>query len=229
MAENVLSVFVDESGNLAEPGSASRYYIISLVLHDQSVSISEAAKALDKDFAALNLVNICFHAAPIIRGNGMFEILSSELRRRLFSRMMGFARGVDFKYHCLAIDKKYCDTSDKMLEKLGRQLVDFINGNRDKLDGFSKIKVYYDCGQTAITNLLHKHFDTLNLPPVEFAQSVRSKDYKLLQLADLVCTLRLLEMKLETEGRLAPLEFRFFGGITPFKKNIIRRIKKKMV
>lgn len=229
MSEKTLSVFVDESGNLAELDSASRYYIISLVLHDQSVSISKAAKALDMDFASLNLVNICFHSAPIIRGNGIFEILSSELRRRLFSRMMGFARAVDFKYHCLAIDKKYCDTVDNMLEKLGRQLLDFISGHRDSLGDFSKIKVYYDCGQKAITNLLHKHFDALNLPPVEFVQSVRSKDYNMLQLADLVCTLRLLEMKLETEGRLSPLEFRFFGGITPFKKNILRRIKKKEI
>ena len=97
MRKMTLSVFVDESGIWNESDASSRYYIVSFVLHDQSVDVTEAISALDRDMASLGIVNLYFHAAPIIRGNGIFEILSEELRRRIFSRMMGFVRKVDFK------------------------------------------------------------------------------------------------------------------------------------
>ena len=156
MREMTLSVFVDESGIWNESDASSRYYIVSFVLHDQSVDVTEAISALDRDVASLGIVNLCFHAAPIIRGNGIFEILSEELRRKIFSRMMGFVRKVDFKYHCLCVDKRYCDTEEKMKEKLERQMHEFILGVSSVIDGFSRVKVYYDCGQTYITHLLHK-------------------------------------------------------------------------
>ena len=99
----------------------------------------------------------------------------------------------------------------------------------DASSRFSRVKVYYDCGQTYITHLLHKGFDELKIPIVEFAQSVKPRHYKLFQVADLICTLRLLAAKLETEGRLSPSEFRFFGGIKAFKHNVLRRIKPKEI
>ena len=87
MSEKTLSVFVDESGIWNESESSSRYYIVALVMHDQSIDVSQAIDSLDRDIASLGVVNLCFHAAPIIRGNGMFEILSAELRRKIFSRI----------------------------------------------------------------------------------------------------------------------------------------------
>ena len=229
MSEKTLSVFVDESGIWNESESSSRYYIVALVMHDQSIDISQAIASLDRDIASLGVVNLCFHAAPIIRGNGTFEILSAELRRKIFSRMMGFVRKVDFKYHCLWVDKHYCDSTEQLTERLDRQLRSFLDATKSTVGGFSKIKVYYDCGQPSITQLLRKGFDDLGNPCVEFAQSVTPRRYKLFQVADLVCTLRLLEIKLENEGRLAPIEFSFFGGIKSFKHSILRRIKSKQI
>ena len=229
MSEKTLSVFVDESGIWNESDTFSRYYIVSLVLHDQSMDISEAVSALDRDIASLGIVNLCFHAAPIIRGNGMFEILGSELRRKIFARMMGFVRKVDFKYHCLCVDKRYCDTEEQMKDKLERQMREFIEKAKTYMNGFSRVKVYYDCGQTFITHLLHRGFDELKIPTVEFAQSVKPRQYKLFQVADLICTVRLMAAKLQCEGRLSPSEFRFFGGVKSFKRDVLRRIKTKEI
>ena len=229
MSEKTLSVFVDESGIWNEAIAYSRYYIVAFVLHDQSVDVSESIAAFDRDIASLGIVNLCFHAAPIIRGNGIFQILSAELRRKLFSRMMGFVRKVDFKYHCLCVDKRYCDTEEQAKEKLERQMQEFMTPLKSIAAGFPRVKVYYDCGQTYITNLLHKIFDELQMTTVEFAQSVRPLQYKLFQVADLACTLRLLELKLETEGRLSQSEYRFFGGVKSFKRNVLRRIKSKEI
>ena len=85
MKEATLSVFVDESGIWNDDVSSSRHYIVSFVLHDQSADIADAVASLDRDMASLGIVNLCFHAAPIIRGNGTFEILSAELRRKMFA------------------------------------------------------------------------------------------------------------------------------------------------
>ena len=222
MSEKTLSVFVDESGILNESDRSSRYYIVSFVLHDQAFDVSDAISSLDRDLASIGIVNLCFHAAPIIRGNGMFDILSAELRRKIFSRMMGFIRKVDFKYHCLCIDKHYCDTAELIMSKLEQQMHDFIAATRSITDGFGKVKVYYDCGQKFITHLLHNGFEELTIQDVEFAQSVKPYRYKLFQVADLICTLRLLELKLETEGRLSPSEYSFFGGVKAFKSFRLR-------
>ena len=229
MSGKTLSVFVDESGIWNESESSSRYYIVALVLHDQSIDVSEAVSSLDRDLASLGIVNLCFHASPIIRGNGAFEILSAELRRKIFSRMMGFVRKVDFKYHCLCVDKRYCDSTELMMGKLEYQLYEFFETTKSITEGFIRIKVYYDCGQTPITQLLHKNFNELDIPIVEFAQAVRPHQYKLFQVADLICTLHLLETKLRDEGRLSPIEFGFFGGIKSFKHNVLRRIKQKEI
>ena len=229
MKEATLSVFVDESGIWNDDVSSSRHYIVSFVLHDQSADIADAVAALDRDMASLGIVNLCFHAAPIIRGNGTFEILSAELRRKMFARMMGFVRRVDFKYHCLCVDKRYCDTQEKAADRLRRQMREFFLSARPLMDGFSRLKVYYDCGQTRLTNLLHEEFAALRFPPVEFAQSVKPHRYKMFQVADLICTLRLLELKLETDGRLSPSEFRFFGGVKSFRRDFLRRIKAKEI
>ena len=229
MKEATLSVFVDESGIWNDDVSSSRHYIVSLVLHDQSADIADAVASLDRDMASLGIVNLCFHAAPIIRGNGTFEILSAELRRKMFARMMGFIRRVDFKYHCLCVDKRYCDTQEKAADRLRRQMREFFQSARPLMDGFSRLKVYYDCGQTRLTNLLHEEFAALRFPPVEFAQAVKPHRYKMFQVADLICTLRLLELKLETDGRLSPSEFRFFGGAKAFRRDFLRRIKAKEI
>ena len=229
MSGKTLSVFVDESGIWNESDAFSRYYIVAFVLHDQSIDISESIAALDRDLASVGIVNLCFHAAPIIRGNGAFSILSAELRRKIFSRMMGFVRRVDFKYHCLCVDKHYCDTTDQMMDKLERQMREFITATKSLTGGFNHVKVYYDCGQALITGLLHRGFEELNVPDVEFAQSVKPIRYRLFQVADLICALRLLEMKLETEGRLSASEFKFFGGVKAFRHNVLRRIKPKEI
>ena len=48
MKKQTLSVFVDESGVLSKDDPTSRFYIVTLVTHDQSFSIAELAKRLDR-------------------------------------------------------------------------------------------------------------------------------------------------------------------------------------
>ena len=67
MQKKVLSVFVDESGKFQYPDSVSRFYIVSLVLHDQSVDVGALVRKLDSDWVLMGYEDFCFHAGPLIR------------------------------------------------------------------------------------------------------------------------------------------------------------------
>ena len=105
----------------------------------------------------------------------------------------------------------------------------FVSAHRGMFGGFDSVKVYYDCGQKPITNLLHKFFAEWDAVPVEFAQAVEPRKYKLFQVADLVCTLKLLETKLQMNLPFSNSEMRFFGGPRMFKRNILKYLKRKEI
>jgi len=225
MNKKRLSIFVDESGILNEPAAASRFYVLTLVLHDQDFPVDDLAAALDRRLLSIGIANLCFHAGPIIHAKDQFEYMNWDLRRKIFSQMMGFVRRVNFKYRCLAVDKKFADTPERILEKLERQLDEFVVRYKGKIDDFEDVKVYYDCGQKSITNFLHGFFESRAFRKVEFAQAVEPRKYRLFQVADLVCTLRLLELKLENDLPFSSSERRFFGGEKKFRHDILRKIK----
>lgn len=66
-----LSVFVDESGDI---GGESRYYLLSLVFHDQSDDLSRTMRLYEQDLAVRGLADIPLHLNPLMRGErGLFE------------------------------------------------------------------------------------------------------------------------------------------------------------
>ena len=229
MSKRVLSIFVDESGILTEPAARSRFYILTLLCHDQSFAINALADALDRDMTTIGIANLCFHASPVIHANDQFEFLTWDLRRKIFNRMLGFARRIEFGYHCIVVDKKYADSPEQIASRLHGQMASFVSEHREMFDSFDSVKVYYDCGQKPITNLLHDFFAGWGAVPVEFAQAVEPRNYKLFQIADLVCTLKLLETKLALDLPFSNSEMRFFGGPRDFKRNILKKIKRKEI
>lgn len=224
-----LSIFVDESGRFQHPDADSRFYILGLVFHDQSHDISRIVADLERSELELGLEGHCFHAGPLIRKEKGYEIMSRRFRGRILSRMMAFADRIDFKYHCLSVDKKFIDNAGQIVEHLRHSLQLFIDANRAMLTAIDKVKVYYDCGQSPVTNLLHGTFAEALGKSVEFKQNVRPLQYRLFQIADLVCTLRLIELRLAHGMSMTQSEMRFFGGPRDFKRNVLKKIKRKEI
>ena len=229
MQEKTLSVFVDESGRFQHPDAMSRFYIVGLVLHDQSVEIGERVSALDRDWRNMGLANFCFHAGPLIRGEKGHRFMMREQRTAIFARMMRFARQTPFVYHCLLVDKKFVSSVRQIVRELQSQLSAFLDLPMFSSDEADLVKVYYDCGQAPVTNLLHDTFEARLGRRVAFAQAVRPERYKLFQLADLICTIRLIEAKLEAGEPMTTDESRFFRGPRIFKHDILRGIKRREV
>lgn len=217
--KQTLSVFVDESGRFQYPDPDSRFYIIGMVFHDQSLDVSQAVKDFNRSILGLGLDPdaFVFHAGPLIRREKGYEFFSRHHRGKIYNRMMTFARRIDFKWHCLCADKKYLNSTLQIVGKLQTQLDGFIDTHRHLLNDVDKVKVYYDCGQSPVTKILQKSFMVLS-DKVEFASNVQPRRYMLFQLADLICALYLVSVKIKSGERLTESEYKFFGGPSAFRR-----------
>ena len=230
-AKSALSVFVDESGTFRYPDPSSRYYIVSLVFHDQSFDIRPFVHDLDTATERMGLDPNVFasHAGPLIRKEKIFASFRREWRAKVFKLLFDFARRVEFKYHCLCIDKKYISSSLQIVASLQSELVSFLENHKTQLQEYDTIKVYYDCGQSPVTNLLHKTFSADLGSKVEFVQQVKPQKYKLFQVADLLCSTSLIERRLINGERMTESEYAFFGGPRLFRRNILKYLKRKEI
>ena len=229
MEKKILSVFVDESGKFLYPDAQSRFYIVGMVFHDQSFDASNLIQKLDDDWQRMGLADFCFHAGPLVRREKGCRYMFREQRIAIFSRMLLFARQMKFDYHCLVVDKKFVTSSTQIVERLRNQLVAFLDSDALSYGAFGALKIYYDCGQSPVTRLLHDAFSDRLGDKVEFAASVRPDKYKLFQLADLICCIKLLESKLDSGEAFTLGESRFFGGSRKFKHDILRCLKVKEI
>ena len=127
MSKKTLSIFIDESGRFQYPDSDSPFYILGMILHDQSQSIEQHVADLERLEEELGLEGHCFHAGPLIRKEKGYEILSRKFRARILSRMMAFAHHVGFRYHCLSVNKKFINSTDQIVTSLRNDLIAFLN------------------------------------------------------------------------------------------------------
>ena len=78
--------------------------------------------------------------------------------------------------------------------------------------------------QIEVSKILSSVFNAM-LPEVEFRKVAPSK-YKLFQVADLLCTMCLIQLKM-TNNQLSKSELTFFGNIRDLKKNYLKPLSKK--
>ena len=88
---------------------------------------------------------------------------------------------------------------------------------------YDTVKIYYDNGQVELSRILASVFNVL-LPSVETKKVIPS-DYRLFQVADFICTMKLTELKLEKHN-MSVQELRFFGGEDGVRKNYLKDLKK---
>lgn len=219
-----LSVFIDESGDYGEYDYHSPYYIISMVFHDQDVAIEDAVRKLNRELSYTNLDGLCIHTGPIIRMEEIYNVMTKKERRTILNKLVAFVRNVDIRYACFSVEKKHIDGAVGIVSELSKQIASFIRGNYSEFLAYDVVKIYYDNGQHEVTKMLASVFSAL-LPRIEFKR-VMPVDYKLFQVADLMCTMHLIKLKLESEG-LSKSEIQFFGSVNDLKKNYLQRIEKK--
>ena len=180
MQGRTLSIFIDESGDFGAYEEHAPYYIISAVLHNQNINISEDINRLES-----YLLSICerrpIHTGPLIRRESDYKDYDIARRRMLFNAIFNFARRVDIHYTSVCVKKKECRDIIVLINKLSAQLSAIIRRHYSYFNQFGHIVIYYDNGQIELTRLLTAVLSSM-FNSVEF-RPVRPSSYKLFQVA----------------------------------------------
>lgn len=219
-----LSVFIDESGDFGDFDPKSPFYIISMVVHDQSKDISVAIKTLDEALKHTALKRDFIHVGPLIRREAEYKNMTKEERLQILRRLILFAKNADYSYRAFYIEKKHVGDDYEMISKLARQLSDFIKQHYTYFLSFDKIKLYYDNGQAGVMKIIISVFTAL-FNNFDYKKSLQ-KDYKLLQVADLACTAKLTELKME-QKILSRSERNILGSDKEIRKNLLKPLLAK--
>lgn len=192
-----LIIFIDESGDFGEYSKHSPFYIISMVVHNQDIDISNAIDKLNNNLNNCNMSDICIHTEPLIRKEESFANILPNERRTILTKLYYFAAKIDINF------------------------ATFLYKNRAYFDKLEKLILYYDNGQKNINRILN-YILTTNFMNFE-VRKVLPKDYKLFQVADLICTLELIKNKIITQN-LSRTETFIFKSKRDFRKDFIKNL-----
>lgn len=220
-----LSIFVDESGDFGEYAQHAPYYIITMVFHDQSNDISPNINILNNALRQIGYGDEqAVHTEPLIRREPPYQYFQPNERRAIFSKLYYFTLNCDIKYKSFVFKKAEYENSFKLEARMARELSQFIRENLSYFQSFEKVILYYDNGQHELNRILNTVLAT-QLADYD-VRKVIPNEYRLFQVADLICTLELLKTKME-HGKLSNSEERIFHSKRDLKKDFLKGIQKK--
>ena len=221
----VLSIFVDESGDFGCYDYRCPYYIVTLILHEQKYDISEKVTALNLSLDDTLIGRHTIHSGPLIRRESIYADYSVHDRIKIFDKLFYFTRKVNIKYQNIIVEKKHTESPLDINNKISKQLSSIVKDNLSYFQNFDKILIYYDNGQMPLANILVSIFSSWFHDKFEY-RIVIPKQYKLFQTADLICTLSLIEHKIECGQVFTQSEKLFFDSYRNLKKNYLKHLKK---
>ncbi|MCL2806771.1 MAG: DUF3800 domain-containing protein [Coriobacteriia bacterium] len=218
---SVISVFLDESGSA---GTDTKYYVLTLVFHDQDKPIESQLARLSEGLDRLGFPSgRALHTSPIIRQKDEYKNMSLDTRRHLFDQLFTFTRVTGVKYKSFVIKNKEYPDRVLLSGRLSRELSLFFKDNLEYFQSFNTVNVYYDNGQAEVTALVYGIFSATFFN-VDIRKVVPS-DYRLFQVADLLCTLELSNAKVEA-NELSKAEDMFFKGRRRLIKDYLKSLAK---
>lgn len=219
-----LSVFIDESGDFGKFDKEAPYYLVTMLFHDQRNSIKEELERLDNSLLQKGFVQPHhLHTGPLIRREEIYKDMDIEFRRHIFNTFMNFARHIEFTYKTFVILKKENDIASLgLIKNLSIEIKNFLSKKDGRWGKFDEIIVYYDNGQIQLTKILASAFSDSR---TEF-RMIKPAQYRLFQVADLITTLELTELKCQHNVN-SKSELLFFKSMRDFHKNFYKYIIKK--
>lgn len=220
-----LSIFVDESGDFGAYEKHAPYYIVTMVLHDQRVDLSDEIRKLNESLAYIGYADgQAVHTEPLIRRESPYKEYTPNERRAIFSKLYYFTLNCDIKYKSFVFKKSEYKDIFKLEARMARELSGFIRENLSFFQCFDNVILYYDNGQHELNRILNTVL-AMELADYE-VRKVMPNDFKLFQTADLICTLVLLEQKIQN-SELTRSEQLLFHSKRDLKKDFLKGIHKK--
>ena len=199
-----------------------------MVLHEQSDDISQIISLYEGDLRTKGLPNIPLHTSPLMYSKDDYAGMDIQDRKRLLQSFFTMLQHMPIRYHTFSYKRsELCDGAALEI-RMKRDVVNFIFDNLGYLQKFDKVKVYYDSGQRVVTKALHDAVEYTLSTEVVMYKNGSPKDYRLAQAADLICALELAALRFEA-GETAKTYNRFFGTYGYFKKNWLKKIRRKLL
>ena len=127
---SVLSIHIDESGNLNLSNRQNPEYCLAMVFHDQDDDISSEIAFLDAKLLSMNC-NVAFiHTTPLIRQDKPFENMLREERKSIFRVFARFAEQLPISYTTFTAKKSFYQDGKQLEDAFEHQIKSFIE---DKL------------------------------------------------------------------------------------------------
>ena len=94
-----LNVFVDESG---EYGRESKYYLVTLVFHDQAEDVLNIIGRYERSLLLADLHNIPLHASPLMNGHDDHRDMTMATRKKLLASFYVMLQSMPVRYRTLS-------------------------------------------------------------------------------------------------------------------------------
>ena len=217
-----LGIFIDESGNFEKDSSLKNkladLYIVSFLFHNKAISINDDVENFENSLLNNGLnKNIAIHTMPLIRQQKPYSELDGKSRRALFHYLFKFMYKLKLKHKTFVCDKKFCTSKKTIKQNLENYINQMILDNYDYFKKFDEIVIYYDKGQDYLTKTLHKAFSNA-LKNHRFKENICQEEYRLLQCADMVCSMELIKQRMDRNEHVKAID-NFFISVIKFNKN----------
>lgn len=225
MNKNILNIHIDESGNFGFANAKQpKQYLITMIFHSDLISIKNEIRKLEESIKNSGFDVEYIHTGLIIRREEVFKHYSLDERRQLLYKILNFLNHIPVLHKTFIIERKIAKDKVSLSGEIGKQINHFITSNYSYFTSFDLIRVYYDGGQVELSSILNAVF-SVALTNVEF-RKVQPQKYRLLQVADFICSLELLRIKWN-EKRLSKWEKKFFYKSQELQKVFLKSIEKK--
>ena len=212
-----LSIFADESGTEAD---TSGYYLLTLVLHDQSEDVTGPISDYESALRIRGLTDIPMHSSPLLRGNEDYENLDVALRLKYLFAFNAFALRLPIHYRSFVFERKTAPGLEALQTVLPEALRSFVRSNLEWLLGFDQVKIYYDGGQPTVEMALREVFTQALARQVSVFKPGGFREYRLAQVADYFCTIELTRLKFQTKSA-THTDLLFFQSKRDFQGNTL--------
>lgn len=220
-----LSIFVDESGDKSE---RSRYFILTLVMHDQADSITDKIAFYERALSSADLPNIPFHSEPLLNGHKDYAYLEPEQRKKMLAAFNVLVQRLPIRYRAFVYKRSEFESSEKLGMRIKRDIIDALNSELAYFQAFEHVKVYYDNGQSIVKRALDEAVSSVLSKQAVVKRRTTMTEYRLAQVADYLCTIELAAVKYAAKENGGTYE-KFFGGIGSFKKNWLKQARRKLL
>ena len=133
-----LSCFVDESGS---DNLRDKHYLLALVLHEQSDSITHEIERYEQSLRDKNLPDIPLHSGLLLTGHEGYEDMPLVDRKRLLSSFRVLFRNLPVRYTCIALRLSEYGNIGHVEAAMRRSIANFLF---DNLAGYHTRKDHLD-------------------------------------------------------------------------------------